>query len=99
MNKNKILTIDEVKHVAKLADLPLLEKEAEDFQVKLSETLDYVENLNQIDTARVSPTYQTGHQENKLREDEVRAGLTQEDALKNAKLTKNGFFVVKAIWD
>ncbi len=57
MAKTK-LTIDEVKHVAKLANLTLTEPELENFREKLSKTLEYVDQLQSIDTSGVAPTSQ-----------------------------------------
>lgn len=85
--------------IAKLANLPLTDEEVKDFDTKLSQTLDYITQLNEIDTTDIDPTYQTGGQKNILREDVAGLSLSQDEALKNAPKTYNGFFVVKAIWD
>jgi len=87
----------DVKHVAKLANLPLSKDEEERFEKQLAETLEYVSVLNGIDTKDVEPTAQVTGLENITREDEPAPSLSQESALKNAKSTHNGFFKVKAI--
>ncbi len=86
-----------VSHVAKLASLPLTGEEKKKFESQLSETLDYVKQLGEIDTKDVSPTSQVTGLENVTREDVVTPSLTQEEVLKNAKSTHNGFFKVPAI--
>lgn len=86
-----------VTHVAKLANLPLTPEEKKKFEKQLSETLEYVEKLNEIDTKNVEPTSQVTGLENVTREDEARPSLTQEEALQNAKSKHNGFFKVPAI--
>jgi aspartyl-tRNA(Asn)/glutamyl-tRNA(Gln) amidotransferase subunit C len=86
-----------VKHVAKLANLNLSVKETEKFEKQLEETATYVEELNQIDVSGIEPTSQVTGLENVSREDKVLSSLSQEDALKNAKSTYNGFFRVKGI--
>lgn len=96
--KLKRLTINEVKHVAKLAALPVSSDEEKLYCEQLSETLDYVDELNVVDTKTVTPTYQTGGSANKLREDKTFPSLSQDEALKNAK-SHNGFFMTNAIWD
>ena len=96
----------DVSHVEKLANLPLTEAEKKKFEKQLSETLDYVKQLEEIDTKGVDPdsigvepTSQVTGLENVTREDEVTPSLSQEGALKNAKSAHNGFFKVKAILD
>lgn len=91
------LTKDQVKHVAKLANLPLTDEEVTKFEEQLSETLDYVDQLNEIDTAGVEPTSQVTGLENVLREDETIPLLPQEKVLMNTKSKKDGFFKVPAI--
>lgn len=86
-----------VKHVAKLANLPLSSEEEKKFGGQLDETLKYIESLNEIDTSEVEPTDQVTGLENVLREDKVRPSLSQENALSNAKSKHNGMFKVKAV--
>lgn len=93
------LTKDQVKHVAKLANLPLTEEEEKKYSEQLSETLDYVEQLNKIDTNNVEPTHSVTGLSNVMRPDETEPSLSQEEALANAKSKENGFFKVKAIFD
>ena len=89
----------DVAHVAKLANLPLKPEEKEKFEKQLSEILSYVEKLKEVDTKDVETTSQVTGLENVTREDETILSLSQEEALKNAKSTHNGFFKVKAILD
>ncbi len=93
----KKLSTEEVLHIAKLANLILTEEEVEIFSRQLSETLQYLERLNELDTRETKPTFQTTGLKNVSREDEVKPSLTQEEALKNAKSTYKGFFKVKAV--
>lgn len=95
----KKLTVDEVKHVAKLANLPLSDEEIILFIIQLSAILDFVSKLQKIDTNDVGETSQVTGLENVFREDEIdnERLLTQEEALANAKETHNGFFKVPKI--
>ncbi len=86
-----------VSHIAKLANLPLSDEEKKKFETQLEETATYVEELDEVDTEGVEPTSQVTGLENVTREDIVKPSLTQEEALKNAKTTHNGFFKVKGI--
>ena len=52
---NKKITADEVKHIARLANLKLSGIEVKKFQEQLSETLNYIDDLNEIDTKNLEP--------------------------------------------
>lgn len=86
-----------VRHVAKLANLPLKDGEIKKFENQLSSILDYVEKLKEIDTKNVDTTSQVTGLENVIRDDETTPSLTQEEALSNIKNQHNGFIKVKAI--
>lgn len=89
----------DVKHIAKLANLPLKDSEIPKFEKQLSEVLMYVEKLKEVDTKNVEQTSQVTGLENVLREDKPRPSLTQEEALSNAKAQHNGFFQVKGVFE
>ncbi|EKD90539.1 MAG: hypothetical protein ACD_31C00001G0002 [uncultured bacterium] len=93
------LTKDQVKKVAKLANLPLSEAEEEESAEQLSKILDYIDQLEKVDTRGVEPTYNVTGNENVMREDEIGESLSAEDALKNASKTKDGFFVTKGVFE
>lgn len=97
--KKKELTKEEVMHLAQLANLQLTEKETEDLQKKLSETLDYVENLQELKTENIIPTSQTTQLTDVFFKDGVQDKriLLPEDAVKNAKRKKDGYFEVNKI--
>ena len=80
----------DVKHVAKLANLPLTSEEEEKYSEQLSAILGYFEKLNEVDTNNVEPTFNVTGQANAMREDETAGCLSQEEALSNAPKKKNG---------
>lgn len=89
----------DVKHVAKLANLPLNDAEIEKFDKQLSSVLDYITKLEEIDTKDIEPTSQVTGLENITREDTTRPSLSQQEALSNAVTQHNGFFQVKGIFE
>lgn len=93
------LTKAEVEHIAKLAQLELTEKEIKKFQKQLSDILDYVSQLDELDTAGVESTSQVTGLENVFREDETKPSLTQKEVLSGAKKKHNNFFKIKAIFE
>lgn len=91
------LTKDQVKHVAKLANLPLSSEEEEKYSQQLSKILDYIEQLNQIDTSGVESTFNVTGLNNALREDEIVVSLSQVQALTNATKKNKGMFKTKGL--
>ena len=87
-----------IKHIAKLANLPITPEEEKRLEAQLTETLNYVEILNEIDTKNVKPTDHVTGSENVTREDIAGLSLSQSQALSNTKKTQNGFFEVAAIF-
>lgn len=92
------MKIDVVK-VAKLANLELSEEEEKLYGEQLSKILDYFEQLNQVDTSGVEPTFNVTGLSKVMREDETIASLSQEEALKNATKKKDGMFETKGVFD
>jgi aspartyl-tRNA(Asn)/glutamyl-tRNA(Gln) amidotransferase subunit C len=92
-------SLDDVKHVAKLAQLVLTADEEKRFAAQLTSILEFISKLQQIPTKNVEPTSQVTGLTNVFREDEIDGSrmLSQEEALANAKETHNGFFKVRAI--
>lgn len=89
----------DVSHVAKLANLPLTDKEKEKFEKQLNDILSYIEKLNEVDTKNVEPTPQVTGLENVARKDKACPSLPQEEVLTNTKQKQNGMFKIPAIFD
>lgn len=66
------LTKDEVEHLGRLARLSLTEEEKAQYAVELSAILEFVEQLQEVDTTDVEPTSQVTGLEDVYREDVVR---------------------------
>ncbi|TMF27234.1 MAG: Asp-tRNA(Asn)/Glu-tRNA(Gln) amidotransferase subunit GatC [Chloroflexi bacterium] len=91
------LSKDEVRHVAMLARLGLEAGDVEFYADQLSGILAHIDRLQQVDTEHSAPTAQVVEIASRLREDDPRPSLTQEEALANASATVDGFFRVPAI--
>jgi len=91
------LSKDEVRHVAMLARLGLEAGDVEFYADQLSGILAHIDRLQQVDTEHIAPTAQVVEIASRLREDDPRPSLTQEEALANASATVDGFFRVPAI--
>ena len=78
----RMLTRDQVLHVARLARLELTEDEVERFAGELSKVLDHIETIDELDDLDgVEPTSHVVDVENALRADEPRPSLPHEVAL------------------
>ena len=75
---------DDVKHVAKLAELEFDEEDLEKITSKLDKILDHVANISGVNTEGILPTSHVMDIKNVFREDIVERSVTQESALKNA---------------
>jgi aspartyl-tRNA(Asn)/glutamyl-tRNA(Gln) amidotransferase subunit C len=91
------LSRDEVRHVAMLARVGLEPGDEAFYAEQLSGILDHIDRLQQLDTEDIPPTAQVVEIESRLRDDEPRPSLTQEEALANAPAAVNGFFRVPSI--
>lgn len=87
----------DIRKIAKLANLFLTESEERHLESQLAATITHVESLQDINTDHIEGTNEVTDLKNVAREDVVTPSLSQEDALKNAKKTHNGFFVVPVI--
>lgn len=88
-----------VNHVAKLANLPLTIDQKNKFEKQLSDVLQYIAKLNEVDTENITPTSQVTGLENIVREDTATSSLSQIEVLSNTKSSQKGFFKVKGILD
>lgn len=93
------LTKDQVEHVAKLANLPVTEEEIEKYSEQLSRILDYIDQLDSVNTSNIEPTFNVTGMCNSGAKDIPVQSLTQEETLSNAKVKKNGFFVTKGVFE
>jgi aspartyl-tRNA(Asn)/glutamyl-tRNA(Gln) amidotransferase subunit C len=88
---------DEVLHVARLARLHLSDEEVDRMREQLSNILEAIETLRDVDTSAVGPTASVIQLENVMREDVVRPGLSRDGALANAPLRDDPFLRVPTV--
>jgi aspartyl-tRNA(Asn)/glutamyl-tRNA(Gln) amidotransferase subunit C len=83
-----MVTADDVRKIAKLADVGVHENEIEEFTGQCSRILTYFEMLDTLPAG-------SGIQRelvNVFRDDEITPSLSQEEALQNATATEDGYF-------
>ncbi len=93
------ITRDEVAHLAMLARLAVTDAELDVFATQLDVILQSVARVSEVAGADIPPTSHSVPVTNVYREDEVRPGLTQEQALSGAPASEQGRFRVPRILD
>ena len=90
---------ENLQKIAHLARLNFDAQAGEKMSTDLSQVLDWVEQLQEIDTQNIAPLTSMSSEINVFREDQVGLQLTQEQALKNAPKQENGFFSVPKVME
>jgi len=83
-----------IKYVAALAKLDLSEEEAAKAKKDLSEMIDYVNQMNELDTTGIEPMSHVFAYDNVFREDMVTNRPERDMILSNAPEKKDGGFKV-----
>jgi aspartyl-tRNA(Asn)/glutamyl-tRNA(Gln) amidotransferase subunit C len=96
------VTVEDVERVAELAHLKLTPEESRHMLTDLNAILDYVAELNQLDTAGVAPLAQVSELRNavgasKPRPDEVKASLDRDAVMAEAPESDGAFFKVPKV--
>ncbi len=92
------ITVSDVQKLAKLSALKLSDEEINSLRSQLQDIIAFVEQLNEVDTTGVEPTYQVTGLENVWRPDEIiDYKLDREALLKNAPHQKDGQVKVKRV--
>ena len=93
------LTLDDVRKVAKLARLELADADLARLQPQLSAILDYVDQLQQLNTEGIEPLAHPLPIANAFREDVPSPSLSVDDALANAPNRIGNYFGVPAVFE
>ena len=86
-----------VAHIAALARIRISEDELEPLAHELSHILDWVEQLNEVDTTGVTPMASAAEASLPMREDAVTDGGCRDAILGNAPRSAHGFFTVSKV--
>ncbi len=86
-----------VEKIADLIKIYILQDEIELYRRQLETALKPMEVLKDLDTENTPETSHTVGSKNIFRKDEAQSSLTQQEVLKNAKYTSDGFIVVKRV--
>jgi aspartyl-tRNA(Asn)/glutamyl-tRNA(Gln) amidotransferase subunit C len=88
---------DTVKKLATLARLDLPEAELQHLAGELSNIMQFIEQLNEVDTDGVAPMTSVAHMELARRADVVTDGNYPDQVLANAPESMDGFYLVPKV--
>jgi aspartyl-tRNA(Asn)/glutamyl-tRNA(Gln) amidotransferase subunit C len=95
------MQVDEatVRRIAKLARIKVTDGEAKGLVGELTGILDWVKQLDEVDTAKVEPMTSVVDIAMRLRPDKVTDGEIADQVTKNAPKSEDDFFVVPKVVD
>ncbi|MCC5939055.1 MAG: Asp-tRNA(Asn)/Glu-tRNA(Gln) amidotransferase subunit GatC [Lunatimonas sp.] len=91
------IDVGTLRKIAHLARLEFDEESAEKMTADMTQILDWVEKLNEVDTSNVAPITTMSSEENVLREDVIGSHLDHEQGLKNAPQRDSDYFRVPKV--
>jgi aspartyl-tRNA(Asn)/glutamyl-tRNA(Gln) amidotransferase subunit C len=93
------MQVDEktVRRIARLARIKITDEEAKSLESELSQILNWVEQLGEVDTSDVEPMTRVVAQKLKKREDRVTDGEIADDIVRNAPMVDDHYFVVPKV--
>ena len=97
MPPDQKISLDQVRHVARLSRLALSEEQAHRYATQLESILEYVAKIDEVDVGGVEPMAHALPLQNVLRGDTPTAPLTNEQVLQNAPESDGPFFKVPKV--
>ena len=95
--KGRKITIEQVRHVAKLSRLALDESHLQRFTEQLESILEYVAQIDKVDVSGIEPMAHALPLSNVLRDDSVGSPLPLDKVLQNAPEVDGPFFKVPKV--
>ncbi|HEY4543385.1 MAG TPA: Asp-tRNA(Asn)/Glu-tRNA(Gln) amidotransferase subunit GatC [Tissierellaceae bacterium] len=90
---------DEVLKLAELAMIEISEQEAVNYSLELSEMVERIENIKNVNTDGFNQNLNINNIINPLREDIVTESLDAKEVLKNTKENQYGYFKILNVMD
>ncbi len=99
MSEENKISIKEVEHIASLARIELTEDEKEKFSKQLSDVLEYIEQLQEIDTSKFEPVAQVTGLVNVMRKDAAKTcdEGTRKGIISSFPEEKDGYIKVRQV--
>lgn len=87
-------TLDKIAHLSRLE---FEEKDAEKMMSDMTNIINWVEKLNEVDTDNIEPLTTMSHEVNAFREDKVKGHIEKQKALSSAPDSTDNFFTVPKV--
>ncbi len=88
---------DDIRHLASLSSITLSDSEVEDILPDVEKIIDYINQLQEIDTENVEPTYMVNDPKNVWREDEIEQSVSSEKLVGLAQSSSNNSIEVPKV--
>ncbi len=88
---------EEVENIASLARLKFTSEQLDLFSKQLSQILEYMDLLSDVDTSDIAPLYSPIEHTTPYREDEVKVEYKRDDILKNAPEEDGEHYIVPKV--
>ena len=92
-----MFTIQDIEKLGELVKIPIPADEKEKLAGMLSQTAEYMDMLNELDTSNVEATYQVTGLKNVFQDENLNKTLSQAEVLSNAKNSKDGMVQTTAV--
>ena len=97
MSEQTDLSVEEIRQISVLTRIAMTEDELDVMRAQMSNILDSVAILNEVNTEDVEPTGHSVNIKSVMREDRRQDSLTQDETLLNAPQRDGSFIRIKAV--
>ena len=88
---------DQIKYLSLLSRMDIQESEINDVEEKLAKIIDFVDQLQSIDTDEIEPMAHPLNQSQRMRVDKVVEENNRDKIQKNTKSTERGMYIVPKV--
>ena len=96
---NKNITIDEVKHIAKLSKLDIPDDQLDYYASEMDKILEYFKTISKVDTSNVDPLTHITDKYNVVREDATDKCIENKEFIDNCPESFGNYIKVPKILD
>ena len=96
---NKNITVNEVKHIAKLSKLNISDDQLDYYADEMNKILEYFKIISKVDTSNIEPLTHITENENITREDVTDKSIDNKEVIKNSPDSFGQYIKVPKILD
>ena len=97
--KNKKISIDEVKRIAKLSKLSIPDDQLDYYAKEMDKILDYFKIISDVDTSNIDPLTHVHDYDNVLREDAIGKCIDNKEVIDNSPESFGQYIKVPKVLD